>query len=65
MTGTSFHFSNFLGTVMLNSFISVYYLDAEEITSPDVNDSIYAHGTLKVHHVDRTDTNTVELYLSR
>ena len=60
MSGTSFHFPNFLGTAMLKLFISVYYLDAKEITSPDPNDSIYAHDTLKVHHVDHIDTNTAQ-----
>lgn len=43
----------------------VFYLDANDIVSPDLEDSIYAPGTLKVHHVDRISTETVNLYFNR
>ena len=41
------------------------YLDAANIESQDLSDSIYTLGTLKIHHVKRLDLNTVDLYLNR
>ena len=38
------------------------YLDKSEVQIPDVNDSSYVPGTLKVHQVKRIDENTVEFY---
>ena len=38
------------------------YLDKSEVQIPDVNDSSYVPGTLKVHQVKRVDENTVEFY---
>ena len=40
------------------------YLDAEDIESPNLTDSIYTFGTLKVHHVRRLNTNIIDLYLN-
>ena len=33
--------------------ITVMYLYAKEIKSPDLTDNIYTSGTLKVHHAQR------------
>ena len=41
------------------------YLDAADIKSLGLSDSIYTLGTLKIHHVKRLDLNTVNLYLNR
>ena len=40
------------------------YLDAANIESPDLSDSIYTLGTLKIHHVKRLNLNTVDLFLN-
>lgn len=40
------------------------YLDTKDIESPDLTDSIYTHGTLKVHHVRRLTPNLIDLYLN-
>ena len=40
------------------------YLDTANIKSPDLSDSIYTLGTLKIYHVKRLDLNTVHLYLN-
>ena len=41
------------------------YLDAANIKSLGLSDSIYTLGRLKIHHVKRLDLNTVDLYLNR
>ena len=48
---------------MLDSvLILVLYIDATDVERPDLKDSKYAHGILKVHHVDRVATGHVDLY---
>ena len=42
----------------------VLYIDATDVQRPNLEDSKYAHGTLKVHHVDRVATGHVDLYLN-
>ena len=44
--------------------ITVMYLDAADIESPDLSDSIYTHGTLKIHHAKRLNLATVHLFLN-
>ena len=45
--------------------IQVIYLDATEVLTPDLDDSIYALSMLKVHHVKRVDIENVDLYFNR
>ena len=42
--------------------ITVMYLEAKDIKSPDLIASIYTRGTLKVHHVKRLTPNLIDLY---
>ena len=51
--------------VTLYVLILVLYIDATDVRKPNLEDSKYAHGTLKVHHVDRVATGHVDLYLNR
>ena len=44
--------------------ITVIYLNAEYIEPLNLTDSIYARGTLKVHHVRRLTPNLIGLYLN-
>ena len=53
------HFCSYGSSV---SHVNIIYLDKSKVQIPDVNDSSYVPGTLKVHQVKRTDENTVELY---
>ena len=52
--------------ITLYVLILVLYIDATDVVQrPNLEDSKYAHGTLKVHHVDRVATGHVDLYLNR
>ena len=51
--------------ITLYVLILVLYIDATDVQRPNLEDSKYAHGTLKVHHVDRFATGHVDLYLNR
>ena len=51
--------------ITLYVLILLLYIDATDVQRPNVEDSKYAHGTLKVHHVDRVATGHVDLYLNR
>ena len=42
-----------------------YYLDAKDIKVPDLSDSVYTLGALKIHHVKRLNLKTANLYLNR
>ena len=53
------HFCSYASNV---SHVNMIYLDKSEVQIPDVNDSSYVPGTLKVHQVKRVDENTVEFY---
>ena len=55
----SSHFCSYASNV---SHVNMIYLDKSEVQIPDVNDSSYVPGTLKVHQVKRVDENTVEFY---
>jgi len=39
-------------------------MDAADVQTPDVADSIYALGTLKVHYVERINTETINLFFN-
>ena len=51
--------------ITLYPIILILYIDATDVERPNLEDSKYAHGTLKVHHVDRFATGHVDLYLNR
>ena len=51
--------------ITLYVLILLLYIDATDVQRPNLEDSKYAHGTLKVHHVDRFATGHVDLYLNR
>ena len=46
-----------------NSFI-VLYLDAKDVTTLDLSDSIYTLGTLKVHHARQINTDIIDIYFN-
>ena len=50
---------------MLYLLILVFYTDAADVQRPDLEDTMYAHGTLKVDHVDTVTTGHVDLYFNR
>ena len=50
--------------IILYALILILYIDATDAERPNLEDSKYAHGTLKVHHVDRVATGHVDLYLN-
>ena len=50
--------------ITLYPIILILYIDATDVERPNLEDSKYAHGTLKVHHVDRVATGHVDLYLN-
>ena len=50
--------------ITLYVLILLLYIDATDVQRPNLEDSKYAHGTLKVHHVDRVATRHVDLYLN-
>ena len=41
------------------------YLDAKDIKVPDLSDSVYTLGALKIQHVKRLNLKTANLYLNR
>ena len=49
----------------INFFFIVLYLDAKDVTTLDLSDSIYTLETLKVHHARRINTDIVDLYFNR
>ena len=51
--------------ITLYALILVLYIDATDEQRPDLEDSKYAHGTLKVHHLDTVAIGHVDLYLNR
>ena len=51
--------------ITLYVLILLLYIDATDVQRPNLEDSKYAHGILKVHHVDTVATGHVDLYLSR
>ena len=50
--------------ITLYPIILILYIDATDVERPNLEDSKYAHGTLKVHHVNRVATRHVDLYLN-
>ena len=50
--------------ITLYPIILILYIDATDVERPNLEDSKYAHGTLKVHHVNRVATGHVDLYLN-
>ena len=51
--------------IILYAFILVLYIGATGVQRPDLEDSKYAHGTLKIHHLDTVAIGHVDLYLNR
>ena len=51
--------------ITLCVLILVLCIDATDVQRPNLEDSKYAHGTLKVCHVDRVATGHADLYLNR
>ena len=50
--------------ITLYPIILILYIDATDVERPNLEDSKYAHDTLKVHHVNRVATGHVDLYLN-
>ena len=55
--------SHFVMYTSDTSKVNVMYLARSEILCPNVDDSIYVYGTLKIHHMKRVSISTVEFYL--
>ena len=51
--------------ITLCVLILVLYIDATDVQRPNFEDTKYAHGTLKVCHVDRAATGHADPYLDR
>ena len=49
----------------INFFFIVLYLDAKDMTTLNLSDSIYTLGTLKVHHARQINRDIVDLYFNR
>ena len=44
--------------------VNVLYLDKNDIQYPNIDDSVYVHGTLKVHQVKRINKWSVEFFFN-
>ena len=46
------------------STVKVKYIDKSEIVFLNLDDTIYIHGTLKIHHVERINETNLDFYLN-
>ena len=46
------------------STVKVKYTDKSEIVFLNLDDAIYIHGTLKIHHVERINETNLDFYLN-
>ena len=44
--------------------VNVLYLDKNDIQYPNIDDSVYVYGTLKVHQVKRINERSVEFFFN-
>ena len=60
MIQNAYHFAEYADVCNVN----VLYLDKNDIQYPNIDDSVYVHGTLKVHQVKRINEQSIEFFFN-